>query len=190
MGLLLALWLAVSARAEKAPASPEIVKSVDEFVKTPTADLPPDAIEGFLKVDVETLPKKLQDAYRAKRLELYVLKQLADGKKKGMMRMPEKACDVPEETVAANAAVYKAAGLGEIESNEVECVQDRTHCSQRELMCEFTLRVVVEKDKKGNKRFRFFLSPNDPLMAIVAACRNVGGKDSNFFGSMTPSCLH
>ncbi len=186
------LLCATPARSEdaKTPASPEIVKSVEEFVKAPVSDLPPDSIEGFLRVDPETLPKKLQGPYQARRLELYTLKQLVENKKKGMIRMMDKTCDVPQETKADSSGVYKAAGFGEITPDDVACAVDRTHCSEQELMCEFTLRETIDVDKKGKKKYHFFLNPNDPLMAIVTACRNNSGGQTNFFGAMTPTCTH
>lgn len=190
LALLVPACSVFAADDAKPPASPEIVKSVDEFVKTPMSDLPPDAIEGFLRVDPSTLPKRLQEPYRSRRLELYTLKQMVDSKKKGMIRMMDKTCDVPEETNAATAGVLKGAGYGEITAEDVNCSMERTHCSEKELMCEFTLREVVEVAKGGKKKYRFFLHPNDPLMAIVTACRGNTGGQTNFFGAMTPTCTH
>jgi hypothetical protein len=171
-------------------ATPETIKGVEKFLKTPVNELPTESIEGFLRVDPNTLPAKLQDKYKARRIELYTLKQLAEGKKKGLMRMMDKTCNIPEETKGGSGGVYQAAGYNEIDGSEVDCASKRTGCSTQEMMCEFTLRLVIETDPKGKKKYRWFLNPRDPLMAIVTACRGGTGDNSNFFGGMTASCTH
>src|SRR5437762_2883744 len=95
--VFLAAWLAGACAAETAPASTEDVKLVEAFLKTPTAELPPAAVDHFVAIEPEALPKKLRQRYKAKRLELYTLRQLAQGKKKGTLRTPEDGCQIPRE---------------------------------------------------------------------------------------------
>src|SRR5437879_4474794 len=70
---------------------------VKYFLKTPVEDLPSNHIDEFLAIDPESLPKKLREKYRGKRLELYTLKRLAASKKKASLRTPEPDCDISKE---------------------------------------------------------------------------------------------
>lgn len=190
--LLFLLVLSGSASAAEAKADPETVKMVEAFVKAPTTDLPPEDIPDFLAVDPETLPKRLKESFAAKKLELYTLKQLAGGQKKGTVRTPDKECAVPKEAKSAKPGTLRMAGYTEITEMDEQCLIQRTQCSERELMCEFSLQILLEKgDPKEPPRRRYFLYPKDPIMSVVAACRNKGaGSQSSFFGIGQPLCSH
>jgi hypothetical protein len=187
---LLALFLAGPAPA--ADADKATLKMVEFFIKAPVSELPPDHIEEFLAVDPDTLPKKLREPYKGKRLELYTLKQLSAGKKKGFFRMPEQDCAIPKDAKSNDIKALKFAGYEEIPEDEKDCVEKITHCNEHQLMCEFTLQIVIETvGKKKKERVRhIFLHQNDPLMAVVAQCRAGVGGQTNFFGTLKPSCAH
>jgi hypothetical protein len=180
---------AEQAKAE-APAAKDTVELVKAFLQTPTEQLPPDFIPEFLGIDPETLPKKLQQPYLAKRLELYTLKQLVEGKKKGIVRMPDADCSIPKESKSDSAGVLKMAGYETITDDEERWVMDKTKCTERDLMCEFTLQVVNTKGKKpGSERRLLFLNPRDPIFALIGQYRAVGRqKQTNFFGIGSPTC--
>jgi hypothetical protein len=193
--LLLLLFLssamspALSAAAGKADA--ETVKKVESFLKRPTAELPPDRIDEFVAIDPESLPKKLQVPFKAKRLELFTLKQMAEGKKKGLIRTPDEHCEVPREAKSGDARVLLMAGYEEITGEEVGCITERTKCTEMDMLCEFSLQILVERvGKKKERSSRFFLHEKDPLMAVVAGCRSASGGNTHFFGRGGPVCSH
>ncbi len=157
---------------------------VEAFLKLPTQNLPPEHIPRFLAVKPSTLPKKLRTAFAAKRLELYTLKQMADGKRKGSVRMPEKDCAVPQDAKSTSVTILLMAGFVEISEEEEIYLKDETHCSERAMMCEFSLQIILERiGRKGTPHRRFFLHPNDPLFALVGEYRAVGRRrQTNFFG--------
>lgn len=174
--------------AQVPPADPEMVKIVEKFLNTPTADLPPSAVPPFLAVDPESLPKKLRDKARARRLELHTLKQLAAGKRKGSVRIPDADCEVPQEAKSGQSGLMAGAGFEEITEAEEVCVMEKTKCTERDMLCEFSLQIVLERAGKRVRR-RYFLHQNDPLMAVVAGCRGSGvGGQTKFFGRGGPIC--
>jgi hypothetical protein len=183
--LLLAALVLSPARA--AESSQEDAALVEKFLKTDTADLPPGAIDHFMQVDPQSVPAKLRKKFEAKKFELLTLKQLAEGKKKGVIRTPEKNCAVPTEVKSNEARILLMAGYEEVTSDDVQCVMERTHCNEQQLMCEFTLQIVIEK-KGAQKKYRFFFHPKDPIFAIIAACRKSTGGQNNFFSAMTATC--
>lgn len=190
--LIASIILAASASAGETKAPKKLdadtLAMVEAFLARPLNELPPEHIDRFVAIDPMALPLKLRAKYEARRLELYTLKSLAAGKKKGTVRMPEKECSVPEKTRAGGAGIYKMAGYEEVYDDDVSYLMKRTQCTEPELMCEFSLRVVVEKRGK-RKRVRYFLHSNDPLMALVAQYRSSkGARNTNFFGTMAPTC--
>lgn len=182
--------LAGGARAAEVSADAETVKLVRFFIKTPTAELPPELVEAFLAVKSETLPKKLRRPYEAKKLELYTLKQLAVGKNKGDYRITAEDCSAPKEGRSQDAALLKQSGYVEIEEDEEQYLIDKTHCSQQKQMCEFTLQIIVETAGRRIVRRRYFLHGKDPLMALVSEYRaSKGHRNTNFFGlGSYPTC--
>lgn len=168
----------------------ETLAMVEAFLKIPTAALPPDSIERFINIESADLPKKLRQPYEAKKLELLTLRNIARSKKKGLLRTPETNCSAPPESQGRQAGILKMAGFEEISKDEKLFLMKETSCTEQELMCEFSMTVVVEKKGK-QKRWRYFLHGNDPLFALVAQARagpRKGG--TNFFGLSRPSCLH
>ena len=191
MTALLLLLLASSPVLAGGKASPETVKEVEAFLKAPTSELPPDKIDDFLAIDPDSLPAKLRTPFRAKRVELYTLKQLAEGKKKGTIRTPDADCSIPKDAKSGEAKILLMAGYSEITGDELDCVKSRTKCTERDLMCEFSLQEVVERvGKKKEIKYRFFFHERDPMMAVVAGCRGGTGGQTNFFGRGGPICSH
>lgn len=186
----LLLFLALWAGAEEAAD----VKFVEGFIKTPVERLDPSTIDRYMAIKPDALPKKLQLKYQARRVELQTLKQLAGDKKKGLIRMPEKECTVPSEAKSDQPAALAMGGFEEITDEEEQYILDKTQCTERDLLCESSLQIVVVRDAKTNKvkKRRYFLYPGDPLMALVGASRggkNIGGNTS-FFSRPTLLCSH
>ncbi len=198
LGLTIAAVFAaqLSLRAAESPkkATADQVKIVEFFIKTPVSQLPPDRVDDFMAVDVQTLPVKLREPYKARQLELYTLKHLAANNKKGLIRMPEKSCAIPDEAKSDKSGIMRAAGFMEIKEDEEQMLLEKTQCTERDLMCESSLQIVVERVPKTNKvkRRRYFLYTTDPLTALVAGYRsgkNVGG-NTNFFSKAAMLCSH
>lgn len=191
LSALLAVPGAVLAADDKPAATPDQIKMVEFFVKAPASDLPAGHIDEFLAIEPDSLPKKLQQPFKAKRLELYTLKQLSAGKKKGVFRMPQADCDIPRDAKSNDLKALGMAGYAEITDDEENCVVKISHCTERDMMCEFTLQIVIETVGKKKQRVRhLLLHQNDPLQAIVAECRAGVGGQTNFFGALKPSCSH
>jgi ketosteroid isomerase-like protein len=56
-------------------------------------------------------------------------------------------------------------------------------------MCEFSLRVLVEKKGKPlTTRVRFFLHFRDPVFALVGQYRDGHSGQTHFFGVGAPTC--
>ena len=190
-----ALWCGETAPSPAGDAAaaataldPDTLAMVKAFLKLPTDQIPAAHIPRFLAVDPAALPAKLRQSFLAKRIELYTLKQLADGKKRGSVRMPEADCSIPKDT-QGSAMVLLMAGYEEINSNEEDYVMEQTKCTERDLMCEFTLQIVLPpKTKKGRQERRLFLHVNDPLFAIVGLYRGHGRASTHFFGLGGVSC--
>lgn len=178
-----ALIAGIILAAEAAALDADTKAMVEAFLKMPVEQMPPDHIGRFMAVKAEDLPEKLRPKFEARKLELSTLRHISATKKKGFVRMPEKDCAVPDDTKAAGAAIFKLAGYGEIDEAEVLYLTDRTKCTVEELMCEFSLRVVVEKAAKGKKKTTFMLHQNDVLWGMIAQYRSGSkGTQTNFFG--------
>ncbi|MDD5657739.1 MAG: hypothetical protein PHF00_10855 [Elusimicrobia bacterium] len=187
----LCLLLALPARAAEPAAKAlddDTLAMVRAFLKTPTSDLPAEHVPRFLEVDPQALPPKLRRPFRAKRLELYTLKQIADGKRRGSIRMPEADCLVPKDATSAEVGILGMAGYVEITDDDELFLMRQTKCTEHDLMCEFSLRVVLDKENKINRR-RLFLHVKDPMMGLVGMRRAYGSvRQTNFFGAGFPSC--
>ncbi|MCX5795016.1 MAG: hypothetical protein NTY77_05950 [Elusimicrobia bacterium] len=185
---LLAVFLGLAPAAAWS-LDPDTMEMVKAFVKMPTSELPADSIPRFLAVDPAELPAKLRKSFLAKRVELYTLKQLADGKKRGGVRMPEADCAVPKEGQSDSAEILLLAGYEEINDLEEDYVLQVTKCTEHDLMCEFSLQVLAQpKGKKGGPRRRLFLHQNDPAFALVGLFRQHGKASTHFFGVGGVSC--
>ena len=192
MALVIALLAGVSA-AEAAEKSHE-QKLVEYFVNTPINELPPENVEEFMAVDPAKLPEKLRPKFEGRKLELQTLRQLATNKKKGTIRTPEKDCAVPDEAKSQDPKALKMGGFEEITDGEEHCVMEKTQCTERDMLCEFSLQIIVQRHPKTHKVVgrRLFLYPTDPLMALVASCRSKSGAggNTNFFGQASVLCSH
>lgn len=187
--LILLLSAAPACSAGAVPPDDDTVEMVKAFLKMPTAELPAAHIPRFLAVDPRILPAKLRQPFLAKRLELRTLAHLAEGKKRGVVRMPAADCSVPDETEGETMWVMRMAGYEEISLNEEIFLEKETRCTQRDLMCEFSLRVVVEKKGKPPKsRPHFFLNTRDPLFGLVGKYRSGSKGETHFFGLGVPTC--
>lgn len=186
----LAMAAVLCAAAPVKKADREALKLVNYFLETPTGNLPAEAIETFLAVDPESLPKKLQNRYKSKRLELLALKHTTDRQnRKGNFRIPEENCAPPPGSKETECAVLRAGGFWEKISEEEEAyLLKQTSCTELDLMCEFSLQVGWEKDKKGRTLPCYFLHPNDPLMGYIATYRSGKGASTKFFGIGGPNC--
>ena len=190
--LILALLLGAPALA--ASATKDQVDMVQAFLKLPVDQTPPDHIDEFLAVDPAGLPKKLLTPFKARRLELYTLKQLHKRKKYGTIISSDDACAVPHEAKSGEVGLLLIVGYQEIDEDEKKWVEDKTKCTERDMLCEFTLQVVDEKVKKKVVRHYYLYCKGaacDPLMVLIGAHRSrADGKQTNFFGSGSPVCTH
>lgn len=176
-------------------AAPDDAEFVAAFLKVDVPKLPEEQIARFIAIDPATLPKRLQVPFKARRLELRSLRDVAAGKKKGLWRMPDAKCEIPHDADAGEIAVLRKASYVEVEEEEVRWVSDKTKCTERDMLCEFTLKEIDEKLKDGKTRRRYFLfcrgASCDPLMILIGVRRSkVDDSQSHFFGMAGPSCTH
>lgn len=180
-------------KADKSDALPAD-KFVQQFLKIPVEQLEADEIEDFLTIDPKVLPKSLQGPYATRKLELFTLRHLSMTRSKGLVRTPDKDCSIPLDAKSDNPNSIKRAGYMPIGEEEEQYLIDKTHCSERELMCETTLQVVIVKDAKTGKAKKrlYFIYPNDPLTPLIQGYRQgtkVGGQ-TNFFSQPSMLCSH
>jgi hypothetical protein len=187
--LALVLLLAGSARADAAkPAEADAttIQLVDYFLKTPTSDANPKFIESFLAVDTETLPKRQRAKAKSKQIEIQTLIKLHDTKKKGNWLQPAEGCTLASVVhPLSDAPAYQFAGYVDIDEDEARYVEAKTHCSELELACHFSLGIFFTKGKPR----RLMLSQKDPLMSMVAESHSKTAGQTNFFG-IGLSCAH
>jgi hypothetical protein len=195
--MLFLLWAALLPGAAAAPADTDTVKMVEFFIKAPVESLPADHIDEFLAVDSDFLPQKMRVKFKAKKLELYTLKQLAHRKKYVTIISAEETCEVPHEAKSGEIDLLKMVGYQEITEDEEQWVQQKTKCSERKMLCEFTLQIVDEnvgtKNRKKVRRRYFLYCKNacDPLYVLVGAHRaQADGKQTDFYGVGSPVCTN
>lgn len=192
--LVLALALVLPAAAADKPdaagtADKTVIELVDYFLKTPTADANPKLVEPFLALDPDALPKRQREKARAKQLEIRTLVRLHDTKKKGSILMPAEGCTL-ESFVhpQKDYGIFAIAGFGPITEDDLTYVMQRTHCTELDLGCQFSLTIFFDKGSK--KPRRLMLHENDPVEAIVAEGRHSGkSNQTNFFG-LGLTCNH
>jgi hypothetical protein len=191
--LILALLLA-AAPARAMEASKDTVDMVQAFLKLPIDQLPVEHIDEFIAVDPESLPKKLRTPFKARRLELYTLKQLHKRKKYGTIIASDEACAVPHEAKSGEVGLLRMVGYQEIDEEEKQWLEDKTKCTERDMLCEFTLQIVDETVKKKRVRHYYLYCKGaacDALFVLVGTRRaGVKAKQTNFFGSGSPVCTH
>ena len=66
--------------------------------------------------------------------------------------MPKADCSIAKEAKGDSAGVLKMAGYEEITDDEERWVMDKTKCTERDLMCEFTLQVVTPRPRRRATR--------------------------------------
>jgi hypothetical protein len=183
--LLALLLLPLPALAEDEASK---LKLVQYMLKTPTADADPNLVAPFMELDADALPKKYRDKAKAKQLEIKSLLKISKGKKKGPFRYPE-ACQPKRYGPEGIQVMNMILGNQEVEIEEVEYIKAKTSCTEDQLICEFTLNVVVLPRKDKPPLVKFYLMESDPLMALVAEKRGGGGSAGNkYFQELKPSC--
>lgn len=193
-----------------AQASSDQIKLVKYFLKTPTKNLNPDLVPDFLAVGEKNVPSKLRQGYVSKVMELYALRNVAEGNKQGFVRTPDdSAPSCREFHVKKGIRMYSSVfskhlmkghsfpeivrlmrlgHFSRLSSDYMPCLRQKTKCSQQDMVCNFTLSVVSVKKGK-NRRYYYFIYGNDPLAVVYSLCTHPGlGKNTNFF-SEKPSVL-
>ncbi|MDE2313553.1 MAG: hypothetical protein KGL04_05215 [Elusimicrobia bacterium] len=165
---------------------------VEKFLQTPVPQLPPEEIEPFITINPDTLPKRLRAPYLAKRIELETLRRAYEAKTVGQHGKPRSgaACG---DVIPGGAALARqmSKNLFKISPLEEAWLMRGTRCTQRELMCDFTLTVVYRKKRRKTPSAQwYFLNPEDPLVIFVSEKRS--GQPApfrGFFGeSVFPTC--
>jgi len=188
----LAATTAAAAPSEPVSSADETtIQVVDYVLRTPTTDLDPKLANAFLDVDIETLPKKKREKARARQLELQTLMKIGKGKKKGGIRWIAPDSCKPKYYGPGDVGPLGMAGFYEIAEDEADFLGRKTQCSEAELMCEFSLSIILTPRKKGPPAKRFFLHERDPIGALLAEYRNpkIGGQTA-FFGNGIFTCNH
>ena len=189
--LALILGIAVSAVAADSSGPDEAtrIKIAEYMLKTPMSEADPSLVSGFMKLDPEALPKKFRDKVRGKQMEIDAIVKIHNGKKKGPFRFPA-ACEIkryegPEGIRIMNYII----GNEEILQEEEEYLELKGNCTEDQLICEFSLNVVLMKRPGKPPLKRYFMMQQDPLMAWVAEKRGGGASAGNqYFQSLKPSC--
>lgn len=187
--LLLFLCLAAPVLAEDGPDEATRIKMVEYMLKTPLNEANPTLVSGFMKLDSRTLPPKLRDKARAKQLEIDAVVKIHKGKKKGPFRFPA-SCEIKRyEGPEGLRIMGMIMGNEEIAGEEEEYIELKANCTEEQLICEFSLNIVLMKRKDKPPLKRYFLMQADPLMALVAEKRGGGGSAGNaYFQELKPSC--
>ncbi|MEK7234470.1 MAG: hypothetical protein AAB268_11685 [Elusimicrobiota bacterium] len=165
------------------------IKAVEYMLKTPLNEADPTVVAGFMAIDTATLPMRLKDKARGKQMEIDAVVKIHKGKKKGPFRFPA-ACQPKRYSGAEGVRVMSMIiGNVEIEPEEEEYIEKKTDCTEDQLLCEFSLNVVVMPRPGKPPLRRFFLMEQDPLMAFVAEKRGGGASVGNkYFQELKPSC--
>ena len=187
--LALVLCLFGAPALAEGPDEETKIKMVEYMLKTPMNEANPTVVSGFMKIDPATLPKKLRDKARAKQLEIDAVVKIHNGKKKGPFRYPA-VCDTKiyegEEGLRVMRMIQ---GNAEITQEEEEYCELKGNCTEAELMCEFSLNVVIVRRKGKAPLKYYFVMEQDPLMAWVAEKRGGGASAGNrYFQELKPSC--
>ena len=188
--------LALAAAALAAPTlvvagTPPAPAAVEGFIRLDISDMTPSYIESMMAVNETSVPKRLRRKFQAKKLELHTYRQLGEGQRKGTVRVPGNDCALPKEGKSKDASLLLLVGYVEISDDDVQYLEKNTHCSERKMMCEFSLQIIYVRNKRSKRdEKRYFLHPRDPLMALIGEYHSKGGnRDTPFFGrSPFPVC--
>jgi hypothetical protein len=189
LALILCLAGAAAAADSSGPDEKTKIKLVEYMLKTAPADADPSIVSGFMKIDTETLPKKLREKARAKQMQIDGLVKIHEGKKKGPFRYPA-ACEIKRyEGPEGIRIMGMIIGNVEIQPEEEDYIEKKTNCSEDQLICEFSMNIVVMKRPGKPNLKRYFMLDGDPLMSIVAEKRAGGASAGNqYFQELKPSC--
>ncbi|HVA65998.1 MAG TPA: hypothetical protein VNK24_03625 [Elusimicrobiota bacterium] len=177
----------------KARPGPKAVIMVESFLKTPVSDLPPGQIDAFLKINPEALPRRLRDPYEAKKAQLEALRKVYEIDNRGPRpgAPAPKGCSIPIKGDEALVGFLKKGGFVEITRLEKDWLAGNTHCSPKELMCQFSLTIV---QRPGAKKIKpetwYLLHEKDPLFMLVDMKRQgqVPQTSGSFGESSFPTC--
>jgi hypothetical protein len=188
----IALLLCLAGASWADPIGPDEatrIKIAEYMLRTPMNEADPALVAGFMKLDAAALPKKLRDKALAKQMEVDAIVKIHKGKKKGPFRFPSPNC-VPKRYGPEGVRVMSLiSGNSEIAWEEEEYVELKTNCTEDQLICEFSLNVVVIPRPGKPPLKRFYLMEADPLMALVGEKRSGGGSAGNkYFQELKPSC--
>ncbi len=189
LALLLCLAVFAAPLHAEEPDEETRVKTAQYMLKTPLDEANPTVVAAFLKLDTKTLPPKLRDKARAKQLEIDAIVKIHKGKKKGPFRFPA-ACEIKRyEGPEGIRIMGMIMGNTEITEEEEEYLELKGNCTEEQLMCEFSLNIVLIKRKDKPPLKRYYLMEADPLMAWVAEKRGGGASAGNqYFQALKPSC--
>lgn len=186
--LILCLAGFAAAADSSGPDEPTRVKIVEYMLKMPINEADPTLVAGFMKLDPDILPKKFRDKARAKQIEIDAIVKIHNGKKKGPFRFPA-ACTPKRYGPEGVRIMAMIMDNEEIAWEEEEYLELKGNCTEDQLICEFSLNVVVIPRKGRPPLKRFFLMANDPLMAWVAEKRGGGASAGNsYFQELKPTC--
>ena len=151
---------------------------VEYMLKVPLDQADPKLVSPFMQINADTLPKKWRDKARAKQLQIDAIVKIHQGKKKGPFRFPDPKCTPKRYGPEGIKIMNMIPGNFEIRQEEEEYIELKTNCTEEQLLCEFSMNVVVIP-RPGKPSLRhYFLIESDPLMAIAAEKRGGGGSAS------------
>lgn len=178
---------AAAAEPQGGPDEATRIKIAEYMLKTPLNEADPALVSGFMKLDTAILPKKLREKARGKQMAIEAMVKMHDGKKKGPFRDPVPTCN-PKYYGPEGVKIFTMMGQEEVTWDEEEYVEKKSNCPEAQLMCEFSLNISVTIRPGKPPLKRFFLMPQDPLMAFVAEKRGGGKTGGTYFEETKPTC--
>lgn len=186
--LILCLAGFAGAAGSPGPDGKTRIKIVEYTLKTPLNEADPTLVSGFMKIDPETLPKNIRDKARAKQIEIDAIVKIHNGAKKGPFRFPT-ACQPKRYRGSQGIRIMSMIiSNTEIEADEEEYLEKRSECSEDQLICEFSLNVVLIPRPGKAPLKRYYLLAGDPLMAWIAERRGGGKSGGRYFQELKPTC--
>lgn len=192
IALALALGLSGSAgAAAPIPDEQTKIKIAEYMIKVRPDEADPKLVAGFMDIDVQTLPKRLREKAKAKQIQIDAIVRIHKGRRKGSTRIVPASCQPKRYYGDEGLRVMRLVGGGEeIAPEEEDYIERKTNCSEDQLICEFSLNVVVYPREGKPPMKRYFLMSADPLMALVAEQRAGFGpsKQPRYFQEALPTC--
>ena len=182
------------ARAKAKKHESKATALVELFLKTPVDQLPADEVDEFMAVDAQKLPERLRGPCEAKKAQLRALRKVYELENGGGPRSgapAPKGCSAPLEGGEALVQYLGKAGFALITRQEKDWLAANTHCTQKQMMCEFSLTVVQRKAKDKRKpKTWYLLHAKDPLYMLVGMKRQgqVRQGSGSFGESSFPTC--